>query len=279
MIKQTSSSAPLAKIQSIIFLGLGCNSTTLIGCIAVWVALSKIGALPFSYIDTALLIFSFAPIFMADALSIYVLGRIKLEYENDWDDVLITEKARETTNKLYKVYRALSIIPSYLLAAVFVASKAGNEQLYNNLLIAFIVAFIIQFIRTISFIQLAIAPVKEGFGGANLIKRSIIALAMFSGIIWWLKSYNPNYTNTYIFSTGIIYFALSSMIQPLPTQFSLLPRRREIHQVYDSDSPGSFSILVQNGNLDENEADFPQPESLKETSVVEEAEIVEETNG
>ena len=107
MITLTSSSAPLAKIQSILSLGLGCNITTLLGCTACWIAVSKIGAAPNGF-EAVLLVLSFAPVFMADAISNYVLGRIRLEHEKDWDDVQITDKARETTARLYKIYRSFS---------------------------------------------------------------------------------------------------------------------------------------------------------------------------
>lgn len=286
MITQTSSSAPLAKIQSIIFLGLGCNSTTLIGCVAVWIALSKIGVIQNGIIESALLVLSFAPIFMADAISNYVLGRIRLEYEKDWDDVLITEKARETTAKFYKVYRALSIVPAYLLAAVFVAAQANNAQIYNYLLIAFIVAFAFQYVRTVSFIHFAIAPVKENFGGTSLVKRALMCFGVFCFIVWSIKScmYYPKST---IFWTGMIYFALAAILQPLPTQFSIFPKRREIRRVYDSNSPANYSIIVSNDS-EGNEEVFINQENVfenegetktQESQTVEEAEIVEETNG
>ena len=54
------------------------------------------------------MVFCVLPFFMGDAINKYVLGRIKLEQENDWDDICMTASHKAFIAKLYVLYRTIS---------------------------------------------------------------------------------------------------------------------------------------------------------------------------
>ncbi len=89
MQSQTSDNSGLNKLKKILFLGLSCNQTTIIGCLLVWVFLTKQNELS-SFWSNILMVFCISPFFMGDAVNKYVLGRIKLEHDNNWDDIRMT---------------------------------------------------------------------------------------------------------------------------------------------------------------------------------------------
>lgn len=222
MNKITSNSARFDKLKTVFFLGLSCNFTSLVGCIAVWVALDKLGYAD-GAIATALLVLSFAPIFMADAVNNYTLGRIKLEQEKNWDDVQVTPHGRKKVGLFYKFYRMLSIFPAYLLAASFVATYSQNAQAVHNLKFTFLFAFILNFTRAMTFLKNAVAPRLPSFGGRSLVARMIVISLCFSFWFMWFKQLEAVPTpKLYIFLSGIFYFIVSGIMHPLPTRFSLL---------------------------------------------------------
>ena len=120
----TSSSTGLDKLKAVFFLGLSCNLTTFTVCAITWIVMAKNGWVSGIW-QTALTVLAFIPVFMADAIDNYVLGRIRLEHEKGWDDVQISVHGRQKVARYYQFFRILSIIPAYLLAAVMIASYSG----------------------------------------------------------------------------------------------------------------------------------------------------------
>jgi hypothetical protein len=217
------------KFKTIFYLGLSCNFTSIVGCVAVWVALTKL-EYSSSVFSTILLALCFAPIFMADAVNNYTLARIKLEEEKGWEDIQITPESRTKVYKYYKIYRAISILPAYGLASVFVASHSATavsqgDRLLPNLKLLFLVLFILCFTRAMTFLKSAIIPRLPSFGGRSFLYRMLAVSVIFSFwfIYFWQWSSYPS-TKGYILFSGFLYFILSGVMHPLPTRFSLLSR-------------------------------------------------------
>jgi hypothetical protein len=217
------------KFKTIFYLGLSCNFTSIVGCVAVWVALTKL-EYSSSIFATVLLALCFVPIFMADAVNNYTLARIKLEQEKGWDDIQITPESRVNVHKGYKIYRAFSILPSYALAAVFVASysssaSANLPKIMPSLKLLCLVLFVLCFTRAMTFLKQGIIPRIPSFGGKSFINRMLAVSIIFSFwfIYFWQWNTYPA-TKSYILFSGFLYFILSGIIHPLPTRFSLLSR-------------------------------------------------------
>lgn len=231
MNQLTSNPTSFDKLKTVFFLGLTCNFTTFFGCAAVWIALAR-NEWVSGLIETALIVFSFAPVFMGDAVSSYTLGRIKLEAEKGWDDVQISVRGREKVAKFYRFYRALSILPAYLLAASIVATWGGDALLVQRLKIAFLVACALNFARSAHLLQRFIAPRLPGYGGRRLVWRMLIISGIFTA--WYLWFYNLPHqamSKLAIIASGVLYFIISGVLHPLPTRFSLLRPGRPASRV------------------------------------------------
>ncbi|HPT46886.1 MAG TPA: hypothetical protein PLM07_13430 [Candidatus Rifleibacterium sp.] len=218
----TSSPTSFDKLKSVFFLGLTCNLTTFIGCVAVWITLARNGWVE-GLINTVLAVLAYLPIFMGDAINNYTLARIRLEYQKGWDDVQISIRGREKIARFYPVYRVISIIPAYLLAAIFVYSNSSDTALLMNLKIAFALTTALNFARASYLLQKFIAPRLPSFGGKPLAVRLIITTATLgTWFIWYLNQPSGPASWLTIFSAGMLYFLIAGIMHPLPTRFSLL---------------------------------------------------------
>ena len=231
MNQVTSSSTGFDKLKTIFFLGLTCNLTTFVGCTAVWITLSRNGWVE-GPLDTALAVLSYVPIFMADAINHYTLGRIRLEHHKGWDDVQISVKGREKVARFYQFYRFISILPAYLLAAAFVYANNATADYARQLKIAFLFAFALNIVRASHLLQKYISPRLPAYGGKSLVRRLLITLSVFAVWFWWFYGQSGlAFTNAAIFGSGVLYFILSGLMQPLPAKFSLLkPARTGVGQ-------------------------------------------------
>lgn len=222
MNKLTSNPTSLDKLKTVFLLGLTCNLTTFAGCSLIWIILVKNDWIS-GFWETLFTVMAFAPIFMGDAINNYTLGRIRIEQQNGWDDVQISVSGREKVARYYKQYRLLSILPAYLLAAA-VAAKFGADQATIQLLkTAFFAAFVINFLRATHFLQCFIAPRLPGYGGRTLVIRSFLTAAVFSSwfVYFWFHGPLPM-SKLAIFGSGMLYFFINAVLNPLPTRFSLL---------------------------------------------------------
>ncbi|MDD3147272.1 MAG: hypothetical protein PHD82_08220 [Candidatus Riflebacteria bacterium] len=220
----TSSSTSFDKLKSVFLLGLTCNLTTFVGCTAVWITLAR-NEWAEGFIDTVLAVLAFAPIFMGDAINNYTLGRIRLEHFKGWDDVQISVWGREKVARLYPLYRLISILPAYILAAVFVYSHGAEAGLLHQLKIAFLMAYALNFARASYLLQKFIAPRRPAYGGQALLKRAIFTGSIFAVWFYWLLNLPAGpVTSLKIFGSGLLYLLLAAIMQPLPTKFSLIRR-------------------------------------------------------
>ncbi len=218
----TSGSTGLDKLKAVFFLGLTCNLTTFAGCAVTWVILAKNEWVSGIW-QTAITVMSFIPVFMADAINNYTLGRIKLENQRGWDDVQISVQGRQKIARYYPFFRILSIIPAYLLAALMISSFAGDANTFKTLKIAFAVAFVIQFYRSHWLLKRHVATRLPSFGGRKLTGRSLIIASIFS--LWYIYLWNlpaQPLSLSQIFASGMLYFILSAAQNPLPTRYSLV---------------------------------------------------------
>ncbi|MBU1105865.1 MAG: hypothetical protein KKB51_04270 [Candidatus Riflebacteria bacterium] len=224
----TSGSTGLDKLKAVFFLGLTCNLTTFIGCAVAWIIMAKNGWVTGVW-QTAITVVSFIPVFMADAINNYTLGRIRLENDKGWDDVQISVQGRRKVARYYQFFRILSIIPAYLLAAIMLASFGSFENIIQNLKLAFLIAFVVNFYRSVWFLHRHIAPRLPSFGGRRLVIRSLTIAGIFA--LWFLYFWNlpvQTLSLSQIFSYGLIYFFISAAMHPLPTRYSLIRPGRPI---------------------------------------------------
>ena len=111
----TSDNSGFSKLKSIMFLALSCNYTTMFGCIIVGILLQRNEWTPDLW-QTILWVVCLMPFFMGDAVNNYVLGRIRLEQQNDWDDIQITTECKSRLTKFYFFFRGISLVSSYAAA-------------------------------------------------------------------------------------------------------------------------------------------------------------------
>lgn len=218
----TSNPTSFDKLKTVFFLGLTCNFTTFIGCAAIWIVLSR-NEWVNGLIETILVVFAFAPAFMADAVNNYTLGRIRLEQEKGWDDVQISVRGREKVAHFYKFYRALSILPAYLLAAAMLATYGTDLLLVQHLKLGFLLAFMLNFSRSTFLLQKYIAPRLPGYGGRRLMIRTLVISTTFAlWYLWFWSQPAGMMSKLAILGNGLFYFFLAGVLHPLPTRFSLL---------------------------------------------------------
>jgi len=224
----TSGSTGLDKLKAVFFLGLSCNLTTFTGCAITWIVMAKNGWVSGIW-QTALTVLAFIPVFMADAIDNYTLGRIRLEHEKGWDDVQISVHGRQKVARYYQFFRFLSIIPAYLLAASMIVSFSDHPQTAHTLKIAFLVAFAAQFYRSYWLLKRHIATRLPSFGGRRLTGRTLIIASIFT--LWFIYFWNlpaQPYSLGQIAGSGLLYFFISALLHPLPTRYSLTRPGRPI---------------------------------------------------
>ena len=224
----TSDNSGLNKLKSIFFLGLSCNRTTLFGCLLVWIALCR-NELSSTY-ENFIFLVCVVPFFMGDAVNYYVLGRIRLEEQNGWDDIRLTEDYKKRISKFYYIYRAISIIASYsTVALMFILSLKLIQvpEIYAELLQWLIplgiVAMFINFALALQTMLRGILPVLPDDKKHGLFLRITFVIIAFST---WLTYITNNsvldyFGNFFVFITGILYFIICGLIHPLPAKGSL----------------------------------------------------------
>ena len=219
MQSQTSDNSGLNKLKSLLFLALSCNQTSILGCILTWIILSKNEFS--SFWNNILIIFCLLPVFMGDAISCYVLGRIRLEHQNSWDDICMTSDYKAHISKFYNIYRAISIITSYGLAYMILSFYQTQEHIKWVML--FVLTGGIYFLGLLLMMLKGIVPIVPQTKRKGVITR--IFLVFISLAIWW--GIQPNYlvkapTLFFVLTSSIVYFVISGMMHPLPTRNTIL---------------------------------------------------------
>lgn len=271
MKQDASGNRAVDRIKSVFMLGISSNFTTLVGLVLIWILLVRSQMVEGAF-ATLVAVLAYTPIFMADAINHYCLGRIRLEHYKGWSDIQITPEGRVKTAHNYFFYRAVSIIPAYLLAASFFASLATTSaETVVKLKLAFLSAFILHFARTTWFLQSFIAPKLSGFGGKKLVIRSFVAACSFlMWFVWyWGSSQSGNvsaFSNTAIFFSGVFYFFLNSFLHPLPARYSLLRKGKtvkskaffNVERLEDKqlNSLGSAAEIIKRGEKVQQQLDF-----------------------
>jgi hypothetical protein len=232
MKQDASGNRAVDRIKSVFMLGISSNFTTLVGLVLIWILLVRSQAVEGAF-ATLIAVLAFTPVFMADAINHYCLGRIRLEHYKGWNDIQTTPEGRTKTAHNYFFYRAVSIIPAYLLAASFFASFTASNEVVLKLKLAFLSAFILHFARATWFLQAYIAPKLSNFGGKKLAIRTFVAASTF--LMWFIWYWSPSqtlsdgsYSNTAIFFSGVFYFFLNSFLHPLPARYSLLRKGKTV---------------------------------------------------
>ncbi|PKL43146.1 MAG: hypothetical protein CVV42_20425 [Candidatus Riflebacteria bacterium HGW-Riflebacteria-2] len=216
------------KLKAVFFLGLSCNLTTFTGCAITWIIMAKNGWVSGIW-QTALTVLAFIPVFMADAIDNYTLGRIRLEHIKGWDDVQVSVHGRQKVARYYQFFRFLSIIPAYLLAATMIASYSDQPEMTQPLKIAFLSAFAVQFYRSYWLLKRHIATRLPSFGGRRLTGRTLIIASIFT--LWFIYFWNlpaQPYSLSQILGSGLFYFFIAAVLHPLPTRYSLTRPGRPI---------------------------------------------------
>ena len=219
MQSQTSDNSGLNKLKTIFFLGLSCNQTTIIGCILVWMFLSR-NELSYFW-NNIIMVYCVLPFFMGDAVNNYVLGRIKLESDNNWNDICMTSTHKTFIAKLYKLYRAVSIVSAYGIVAIMIYIMTVH-QVPDWLLYTVATAAAIHFFMAIHSIIKGIAPVIPHYKMKGLIYRGVfIVLAISIWVFILLNSRTDNISHLFVFTSGILYFVICGVMHPLPAKGSL----------------------------------------------------------
>jgi hypothetical protein len=216
------------RIKSVFLLGISSNFTTLAGLVLVWIILVRSQAVS-GFWPTLLMVLSFTPIFMADAINNYCLGRVKLEHDKNWDDIQITRKGRQAVAANHHIFRVASIIPAYLLAGAVLAQLIAPGEIQVKLKMAFLAAFILHFSRATWVLNSCIAPRLPGYGGRRLFWRTLIsAVAFYFWFVYFFGKLDHAVENSQLISAGLVfvngmfYFLLNAFLHPLPTRYSLL---------------------------------------------------------
>ena len=219
MQSQTSDNSGFNKLKSIAFLGLSCNHTTIIGCVLVWVFLSRNEFSSFWH--NIKMVFCVMPFFMGDAVNKYVLGRVKLEYDNGWDDICMVTNHKAIISKLFKLYRIVSILSAYGIAVIMVYLMTTNQVPQWLLYTVASIASIHLFMALYNIIK-GIAPVIPHYKKKGLIYRGVfIVLAISLWVYILLNSSTDNISNLFVFTSGILYFIICGVMHPLPAKGSL----------------------------------------------------------
>lgn len=219
MQSQTSDNSGFNKLKSIAFLGLSCNHTTIIGCVLVWVFLSRNEFSSFWH--NIKMVFCVMPFFMGDAVNKYVLGRVKLEYDNGWDDICMATNHKAIISKLFKLYRIVSILSAYGIAVIMVYLMTTNQVPQWLLYTVASIASIHLFMALYNIIK-GIAPVIPHYKKKGLIYRGVfIVLAISLWVYILLNSSTDNISNLFVFTSGILYFIICGVMHPLPAKGSL----------------------------------------------------------
>lgn len=221
MQSQTSGNSGFNKLKTILFLGLSCNYTTLVGCITVWVFLQHFNLVS-DWFKAGTITLSVMPFFMGDAVNAYVLGRIKLEHKNDWNDIKIVFQEKERIANFYSLYRGISILTSYGAVALIIC-HLGKISIPKWSIILLAVVGILHLSRCLLTIIKGIAPIITSYKKPGTLYRVIFLLII--SLLWYylftLQNLS-NLNNMFVFISGILYFILCGTMHPLPSNGSLI---------------------------------------------------------
>lgn len=220
----TSDNSGFSKLKSIMFLALSCNYTTMFGCIIVGILLQRNEWTPDLW-QTILWVVCLMPFFMGDAVNNYVLGRIRLEQQNDWDDIQITTECKSRLTKFYFFFRGISLASSYAAAGGLLYLIGHKTSLPHWLDITIITLFCLNIIASLTTIITGIEPaLKAKKPNAHRISHRAISICVI-GICWYLfyrRIANIPLEKLSTLINGIIYFVLCGFMNPLPTKNSLI---------------------------------------------------------
>jgi hypothetical protein len=261
MQQGTSSNQAVERLKSVFMLGLSSNLTTFVGLLLIWIIAAR-QELVTGFFNTLLTVLAFTPVFMADAINHYCLGRIRLEHLKGWDDIQITPESRVLTAHHYQLFRMASIIPSYLLAATILSGLGlGSAETDLYIRMAFLAAFVLHFGRATWFLHRCVAPRLPGYGGRRLFWRTLISASVFIGWFIWFSAKLPQlpektvtYSAGFTFICGIFYFFLNAFMHPLPTRYSLLRpgkvTRREVFFAVEILDDEQFKAMKNTGAIE-----------------------------
>ena len=158
---------------------------------------------------------------MGDAINCYVLGRIRLEHQNGWDDICMTNEYKAHIAKFYKLYRAISVFTAYGFAYILLCAMQTKEAL--EFILPTAIAGCIHFLLALRMIVKGLAPIIPQYKKRGLIFR--VCFVFTVPAIWWffMNNYIGNEAELYLtFTTSILYFIMCGMMHPLPTRSTLL---------------------------------------------------------
>lgn len=226
MQQVTSDDSTIDKLKSVFFLGITCNFTTVAGLVTAWILMVRNGWVH-GFWQTLFAVVAFTPVFMADAINNYTLGRIRLEKQKNWEDIRITPEGRSKVAFAYMFYRAISVVATYSLAGVMLLSKGADLSLSYWFKIAFLIAFVVHFIRAGSLLKNYMGPLIPSYSGRPFARRSVMIFAAFAGLYYYIWFNSAALSNWQILGIGFIYFFINAFMQPLPSRFSLLRPQRK----------------------------------------------------
>lgn len=226
MQQVTSDDSTIDKLKSVFFLGITCNFTTVAGLVIAWILMVRNNWVH-GFWQTLFAVIAFTPVFMADAINNYTLGRIRLEKQKNWEDIRITPEGRSKVAFGYLFYRVISLMATYSIAAVMLLTKGADLSLSYWFRIVFLVAFAVHFIRAGSLLKNYMGPLFPPYSGRSFIRRSLMILAVFAGLYYYLWLNSAALSNWQILAIGFVYFFINAFMHPLPSKFSLLRPQRK----------------------------------------------------
>lgn len=219
--ENTASAAAFEKLKSTVMLGIGSNFFTFLGMLCTWILVERTGWVQGFWAQATQAV-AVAPAFLSDSLNSYVLGRIRLDVNKNWDDIQMTAAGKQKLVQWHFLWRLLSFTTSALLALHLVAMSAPNPGDWAWVRCAFLAAFLLHCLRCFFVIRVYIAPRLPVFGGAGLRKRMLGVGFIGAGWFLWLLTRDlvPFGRLGAIFH-GTILFLICGAMQPLPSRYSI----------------------------------------------------------
>lgn len=208
----------LPKFIQILKVGMASNFTTFAGVVIIYILLEKSSNLDnfWQKLFTALV---FVPLFMADAINAYFINRIKLDYQNNWNDIYITDYGKNFIIKWSKILRFVSFLSVTSFALLITFRFFSNLLSYIYFLYIFILLFILQSISSFVIIGKFIQPSINLFCKKNLLIRFAVSYGFLSFIIYYLVVKVTTISKIDIFIIGAVFFFIWSWFHPLPTKY------------------------------------------------------------
>ncbi|MFZ2961046.1 MAG: hypothetical protein WA705_29555 [Candidatus Ozemobacteraceae bacterium] len=215
-------SSPVAeKLKATFFLAISSNFTTMAGVVAAIVLLSKTDWIEGS-LGKMLYACTLIPTLMGDALNAYVLGRIKLERDRGWEDIMIVSSARDALLRFMPIWRLLSMACAVALALILLTSYSPTPTAWAWLKPLFASLFILHILKNQHTLWTAFVPRVPILGGRAFWNRFFAVAFVAAGWLFWLivRDEKPFSWIGFLLH-GIIFFMLNALLQPLPSRFSI----------------------------------------------------------